>query len=348
MNPQQEIPQVEQTQSNSNLIISNPIKQNNTLVIILSILLLISISVSGYFAYQTQTLIKELTVLKNTTSTSIVTTERGKLLTGSDVAMGTENWRTYTNEKMKLSLKYPTDNGINVISSSYDDSNFSINTEKYAPLFLDVALLSNTKLEEWYVMAYGEAQQETPMPPTLENGPKISELSSKISQFNIQGYDNPVLVTFVQKGSDLYQVVMPTSNNQIQKQILSTFKFTDLNTTADWKTYTNTKYGYSFNYPSDWNLRLFPGSSEELNYAKSFVLTGPYTDLKTLQGDPMYTIKVEISGSRFDATTAEQISKSIALNNIFLRFDMSLYNPTGDYLDPKVLDQIVSSFKIIN
>lgn len=79
MNPQQESPLVEQTQSNSNLVISNSVKQNNTIVIILSILLLISISVSGYFAYQTHKLTNMLLNTKNDVKDSLLPRETAVL-----------------------------------------------------------------------------------------------------------------------------------------------------------------------------------------------------------------------------------------------------------------------------
>jgi hypothetical protein len=43
-------------------------KQNNFLVILLSVLLLLSISIAGFFAYQTQMLVNELTLLKSSPS----------------------------------------------------------------------------------------------------------------------------------------------------------------------------------------------------------------------------------------------------------------------------------------
>lgn len=45
-------------------VIVEPPKQSNFLVILLSVLLLLSVSIAGFFAYQTQKLVKELTILK--------------------------------------------------------------------------------------------------------------------------------------------------------------------------------------------------------------------------------------------------------------------------------------------
>ncbi|PIR78902.1 MAG: hypothetical protein COU26_04065 [Candidatus Levybacteria bacterium CG10_big_fil_rev_8_21_14_0_10_36_30] len=59
--------------------------------------------------------------------------------------------------------------------------------------------------------------------------------------------------SFIEKGIK-YEIVLLSFNEQEKEQILSTFKFTDQNQTVDtsnWKTYTNSKYGYSLKYPTD-------------------------------------------------------------------------------------------------
>ena len=77
---------------------SNP-KPNNFLVTLLSILLLLSCVIAGYFAYQTQNLVKELQGIRNqnpATPTPTTTTDP------------TADWKTYTNEKYGFYLKYPS------------------------------------------------------------------------------------------------------------------------------------------------------------------------------------------------------------------------------------------------
>ncbi len=103
----QENNKVETTQAN--LVTEKP-KQNSFLITLLSILLLLSCTIAGFFAYQTQNLVKELTTLKNTTeptptSTSLPT--EAPTATESGVVAGTENWKTY-NGKF-VSFKYPPD-----------------------------------------------------------------------------------------------------------------------------------------------------------------------------------------------------------------------------------------------
>ena len=72
------------------------VKQNNFLIILLSILLLLSVSIAGFFAYQTQILVKELTLLKSSPT---------PLSVDESLVDPTEDWKMYTNEK--FSFKYP-------------------------------------------------------------------------------------------------------------------------------------------------------------------------------------------------------------------------------------------------
>lgn len=76
------------------------VKQSNFLVILLSFLLLISVLVAGFFAYQTQQLVKQLTaysVQKTQTPTPISSPE--------PTVDPTASWKTYTGKI--FSFKYP-------------------------------------------------------------------------------------------------------------------------------------------------------------------------------------------------------------------------------------------------
>lgn len=83
-------------------------KQNNFLVILLSVLLFLSVSIAGFFAYQTQMLVKELTMLKTeekVVDTSEPTTQPDA--TESSEVDPTADWKTYTGKL--FSFKYPKD-----------------------------------------------------------------------------------------------------------------------------------------------------------------------------------------------------------------------------------------------
>lgn len=80
------------------LIGSRP-KSNNFLVWLLSILLFVSLSITAFFAYQTQKLINDLTELKNI-STPVVTIEP------STTVDPTVSWSTYVNDR--FTFKHPS------------------------------------------------------------------------------------------------------------------------------------------------------------------------------------------------------------------------------------------------
>lgn len=118
---------------------TNP-KQSNFLVTLLSVLLLISVVIAGFFAYQTQNLVKELRMMNEETSvkpTPMVTDEP----TASDNAMmdnSMSDWKTYLNSGALYEIKYP--NGWRVVESSTmigfgpqdigEDVKWTINTYK--------------------------------------------------------------------------------------------------------------------------------------------------------------------------------------------------------------------------
>lgn len=73
-------------------------KQSNFLVTLLSILLLISCLIAGFFAYQTQKLVKELTIYRLQPTEAPVPTP---------TPYPTADWKTYENIKYGYTVKYP-------------------------------------------------------------------------------------------------------------------------------------------------------------------------------------------------------------------------------------------------
>lgn len=84
------------------VVVEQP-KQSNFLVILLSILLLLSVAIAGFFAYQTQKLVKELTMLR-VEPTPIATVEPTMKPVGAFDNI--ESWTTVKNEE-GFSFKYP-------------------------------------------------------------------------------------------------------------------------------------------------------------------------------------------------------------------------------------------------
>jgi len=68
------------------------------------------------------------------------------------------------------------------------------------------------------------------------------------------------LITFY--GRSIYNFSFYNIDNSTLDKFLNTFKFTDKDETADWKTYTNEKYGFELTLPSSW--RGYIVKTEEL------------------------------------------------------------------------------------
>lgn len=91
------------------VVIEQP-KRSNFLVILLSVLLLLAVSIAGFFAFQTQKLVKELTVLKNEEKVvAVATTEPTTEPVATELSEvdPTVNWKTYIDPQQRYSIKYP-------------------------------------------------------------------------------------------------------------------------------------------------------------------------------------------------------------------------------------------------
>ena len=103
-----EIPTVDSPQTTAVQTVDQKPSTNSFLVILLSVLLLLSVIIAGFFAYQTQKLVKELTMLKTEPiPTPEVTMEptTEPVATDSSEVDPTANWKTYINKD--FSFKYP-------------------------------------------------------------------------------------------------------------------------------------------------------------------------------------------------------------------------------------------------
>jgi hypothetical protein len=136
----------------------------------------------------------------------------------------TANWKTYTNGKLLVSLRYPTENGLQVFTYPTNDLDIAINKGQYDPLYFELIRLPNLNLQDWYHKAYASTKQDQVQPPELQNGPQIDSLNSYKADFNLEGAGKITFI-FIQKGIDLYEIHIPTTANSTQNQILSTFKF---------------------------------------------------------------------------------------------------------------------------
>lgn len=219
--------------------VSQPIttSQNNSfLVSLLSILLLVSCIIAGFFAWQTQRLVKELNKLN---TTQITPTPEPQKTTDP-----TADWKTYTNNEYGFSFMYPPylENKGN-ISGPYTGVSTAIRS------FSDPATMSEgtDMLFDGYVVYYVSDINALNFETYLQNekgamdnaeyasmtGAKRVSLQNKGVGFvtDTRGYyyfpsnDNKKVVVFgyTQKNQSFKPVF---------DQILSTFKFTESNTST--------------------------------------------------------------------------------------------------------------------
>lgn len=91
-------------------------KQNNFLVVLLSLLLIASVIIAGFFAYQTQKLVKELTIIRDEPTISL-STESTPEPTIESIATPdpTADWETYVNTENGYSIKFPSESYIRLM-----------------------------------------------------------------------------------------------------------------------------------------------------------------------------------------------------------------------------------------
>jgi hypothetical protein len=88
-------------------------KGNNFLVILLSTLLFISVVIAGFFAFQTQKLVKELSLRDDRSNVDTSTIEItpptiSPIATSNPAIDSVANWKTYTNKEIGFLIQYPT------------------------------------------------------------------------------------------------------------------------------------------------------------------------------------------------------------------------------------------------
>lgn len=205
-------------------------KQSNFLTILLSILLIISVAISGYFAYQTQMLVKELSTLKTQDKSAVDTLELAvePIATESSEIDPTADWKTYTNSKFNFSFKYPAE-----MSYIYDQSDQYVEDGLSNAMIL-VQNFQGTKPrtetnDDFQIVVYisnksGAFNLEDPQGDQTEvviNGVKA------IKSFTTQKWVSVPTVFFQSSPNKIaVQLSNPESTNKIWfDQILSTFKF---------------------------------------------------------------------------------------------------------------------------
>ena len=189
-------------------------------------MLIISVAIAGFFAYQTQKLVKELTNLKNEEKVAVATTEPTiePISTNSAVATAdpTANWKTYENSKYKYSLSLPKNwiVGNEVFGGAVSKINPSLKVS---------TIKFNNNLST--IQVFYEGDFDHGFEPWQFEEKKIINFSGKLAEETTLKLDGNqtkwyVITTSSINGFRIEANIHP-DDSAIFDQILSTFKFTN-------------------------------------------------------------------------------------------------------------------------
>ncbi len=230
------------------------------------IFFLIALGLGGYFVY-TNYSNNHYKVSSQPTSSSSTADEN-------------TDWKSYTNSKGNYSFKYPVDfyveesnnaedgfvyNRVTIYNKAYKDFVDDFNNHRTSVLNPDdneTFLMSIVIPPEKNNSSLEMAKKEYGIP----GNQSVDYTIDGIKGFRVVNGDTVV----VYKGQEYYFQLRNYNNKYASyfDKILSTFKFTDQNQsneTANWKTYTNSKYGFTFKYPSDY--KSLPNLGEHVFYS---------------------------------------------------------------------------------
>lgn len=250
----------------------------------------------------------------------------------------TEGWKKYRNEQYGFEFSYPQDRFLVNPSDGVDYENTVIvdKTKAGQPGVLIITAMKKSinndtacEKEVGEVSVGGMAIKKCRASEPDDRW--TASLSSSLADFRLDCW-------------------VPAQNDEICEQILSTFKFTDTTSadTSTWKTYTNTQYGFEFQYPSDWNIK---NSIEDYPGFKLLVkVINPEHPGKEDTDIPIEQLLVYISNTCQDHdweigfANLEYKQACIKNGNSYFQIDLMPIEP-----DSKgTMEQILSTFKFTN
>ncbi len=226
-------------------------KQNNFLTILLSILLLLSVSIAGFFAYQTQKLAEELRVLSSES-------KQKNMSTSESISDPKNNWKNFESKKYEFTFKYPNEL---ILNSPSQTNNFEDSGE------LDFYVLPNSPVS-FNLSAI--PSKGTTLDGQIDMVQNYGWSEYNKSNINIHGVSGVMYSGVLDKKQPTRVVIFSNDkyifkfrtvvfdDGEMLNQILSTFKFIDSDPTADWKTYNMNRI--DFKYPQ--NYFVEPQSSK--------------------------------------------------------------------------------------
>jgi hypothetical protein len=200
-------------------------QQNNTLVVILSVLLLIFIIVSGFFAYQTQTLVKELNNLKSNTSKVEPTFKPEPTTYAEATPDPTADWKTYNNTNLDISFKHPSDWKIRGFAG--DQSNVQENGTTFSRFILES---SDNKVSISFQKPFFEGGFD-PCYSKIGISENVVIGNEKFTKSTYECISSNSIIIYLVSEPHNYSItaIYKTENDLrlLVDQILSTFKFTN-------------------------------------------------------------------------------------------------------------------------
>ena len=143
----------------------------------------------------------------------------------------TANWKTYTNQQYDFQFKYPT-------SWTVNDQSYTYKGQNYMTVIFASPLISGVP------GASREAYFYTTI--SKERGSWQHKEGINLSLLPSEGGATPVNVS--------QQYLESREEFRVAQLIFSSVTSTTINETSNWKTYTNSKYGFEFRYNPNWSI----------------------------------------------------------------------------------------------
>ena len=177
---------------------------------------------------------------------------------------GIADWKIYSNQKYGLEFQYPSDWAVPILSDSTTSNgqpsvNLSFLNEPIQ-IVNDTVFISKSSLDGNILSFVADPKYKD-----INWEQEFSVGNGKAFYYvNADSKAGPSPTVYLVGANGVWLISTGDVNKKdVLLKIVSTFKFTDQNETAGWKTYDNTKGGYFIKYPS--NFRIW-GENDLVNY----------------------------------------------------------------------------------